>query len=188
MSLPEYMAPSRPLGIAILSVLHCIGGVILAVLAVAFPVFAAKEPELREVLSSIGVPFPLLIVGIVVLVALTLGSGIGMWIGAKWGWYLGSFYYVYSVIRSILAIYNTHLLFETLPPDEVAAMPRGIEFYYFKFGFRAVVHALIYLYFFKVNVLEYFGLKEISRWKVVVIESGICVAIAVAASLLIRSG
>jgi hypothetical protein len=83
------------------------------------------------------------------LAILAIASGVGMWTGAKWGWYLGSFYYMYSVIRCIFAIVNVYLLFDQLPADEVTAMSRGPAYHYFKFGGRAVIHALIFLYFFK---------------------------------------
>jgi hypothetical protein len=186
MSLPDYMVAARsarPLGISILSVLHFLGGVVLLILAAAFPILTANKPEIAEGMAAVGIPLPLLIAGIVFLAVLAIGSGIGMWIGAKWGWYLGSFYYMYSVVRNILAFLNVYLLVDQMPAAEVAAMTRGPEYHYFKFGGRVVIHALIFLYFFKGNVVEHFGLKDTSGWKVLLIEFGICVGIVAAISL-----
>ncbi|MEX2309687.1 MAG: hypothetical protein WD738_19095 [Pirellulales bacterium] len=186
MSLPDYMISARmqrPLGIAILSVLHFIGGVGLVVLTVAFPIIASRKPEVAEGMAAIGLPLPLLVAGMLFIAVLAIGSAVGMWKGAKWGWYLGSFYYVYSIVRNLSAIVSVYLLFDQMPVEEVAAMQRGPEYHFWKFGLRTVVHALIFLYFFKENVLEYFGLRDVNRLKVVLIEFGICIGTAVAVSL-----
>lgn len=182
--MPDYLRPPRPVGISILSVLHFLGGAALAVLAGVLPMMAARKPEIAETLATIGMPLPLLIAGILFLASLAIGSAVGMWIGAKWGWYLGSFYYVYSVIRNLLAIVSVYLLVGQLKPEELADAHRGPEYHYLKFSIRAVIHTLIYVYFFKRNVLEYFGLTQISVLKVVVIELVICSSIAIAFSFL----
>ena len=183
MSTTDYITPPRPLGISILSILHFVGGVALAVLAAVLPMIAAGQPEIAETLATIGLPLPLLIAGIFFLAALAIGSAVGMWIGARWGWYLGSFYYVYSIIRNLLAIVTVYYLAAELKAEDFGAS-RGPDYHYFKFGVRALIHALIYIYFFKSNVLEYFRLTQVSVVKVILVELAICIAIAIAFSIL----
>ena len=54
----------------------------------------------------------------------------------------------------------------------------GPGFYMAKFGFRSVVSFLLLLYFFKRNVLSYFGLQEINKPKAISILVARCIAIA----------
>jgi hypothetical protein len=180
MSVPEYMVRVRPIGVSILSVLHAIGGIMAAAFGVVFPFIVYKQPKFQEALVTLGIPLPLLVVGILILAFLGIASGVGMWIGVRWGWYLGSFYYMYSLVRSLSAILTVRLTLAQMPLAEAAAMTRDPQHYYLKFGVRAFIAALIFLYFFKNNVLEYFALKDLARWKVVAAEFGICMAIAVA--------
>jgi hypothetical protein len=88
MSIPDYMVVQRhprPIGIAILSVLHILGGVLLAIAAVAFIVVFQSDPRLVEMLSKAGITMPLLAAGIIFLAVLGTASGIGMWVGPKMG-------------------------------------------------------------------------------------------------------
>jgi hypothetical protein len=181
MSLPDYMITDRerrPVGISILSILHILGGVLLAGLMVASPFIFSREPEIAARLSDMGIPLVLLYVGILFLTVLTLGSGIGMWIGAKWGWYLGLLYNMYSTIRNLFALLHVYLLVDPTAAEEMGASSRGPEYYYFKFAVRAVIHSLILLYFFKGNVVNYFGIKDRNNWKILLVEFAVCIGIA----------
>jgi hypothetical protein len=183
MSLPESTAPTRsdrPIGISILTFLHFTGGLGMVVFGAAVPVMVSRKPEIADAVAAAGYSIPMLLIAMLIIGGLAIGSAIGMWRGARWGWYLGSFYYAYSIVRNISAIANVYLLFENLPVEEVVAMQRGPEYHYWKFSGRLFICALLFLYFFKENVLEFFGLTNVSRLKVVLIEFGICVVIAIA--------
>ena len=60
--------------------------------------------------------------------------------------------------------------------------------YYLKHGARIVVHLLIFLYFFKGNVREFFSLTEQKKWKPVLAETGICIGIAAVFTIIARLG
>jgi hypothetical protein len=132
---------------------------------------------MEDSLRSIGIPPVLLIIGVVFLAILTISSGVGMWMGTKWGWWLAAFYYVYSIFRNGSALFTVIAMADQLDGDS-----RGPEYFMIKHGGRIVVHFLLFLYFFKGNVLEFFGLEGLSKAKAVGILVGICIAITVAMS------
>jgi hypothetical protein len=180
MSLPDYMLAGRkrPTGITILSVLHFLGVFGFAVLA--FFLVRSNDPQIRQGFANIGISFPVVVCAIALLSALAFASGIGMWCGAKWGWFLGSFYYAYSIVTNINALLSIDDILSAFPAEDTAHFRPGPAFYYGKFGFRLALSALIYLYFFKENVREYFGLQNAKKWPAVVVHFAVCIGIAVA--------
>ena len=137
----------------------------------------ANLNAMEESLRTIGIPPALLIVAVIFLAALTIASGVGMWIGTKWGWWLAAFYYVYSIFRNASALLTIAAMAEQL---QVSA--RGPEYYMIKHGGRIVVHFLLFMYFFKGNVLQFFRLEALSKPKAIGILIGICIAITVVTS------
>lgn len=172
----EPTRPSRPGGITALSVLHIVGGVVLFVLP--FIMFGELD-EIGGFMADLGIPPALLLISFLLLAGLSLGSGIGMWRGAGWGWWLASFYYIYGVFRNIGALLNIWAI-----APELEAVGREVEFYYVKHGLRAAVHLLIFLYFFKDNVLDYFGKRGINKRKAILVMTGICVALTILGSIM----
>jgi hypothetical protein len=160
----------RPLGISILAVLHIVGGIILGVMQL---VLLGKLNEIEAPLRSIGIPPVLLVIGVGFLALLGTAAGVGMWTGKKWGWWLGAFYYVYSITRNATALVTVAEL-----ANEIASDGRGPGYYYVKHTGRIAVSLLILLYFFKENVLHFFGLEDISKSKAISLMIGICVAIS----------
>jgi hypothetical protein len=187
----DYMAArDRPIGITLLSILALIGGIGMVAL-IAFGAFFLirgddRAKEMVEAMATIGLPLPLVAGGVVFLAILAIASGIGMLSGTKWGWYLGSFWYAYAIIRNLSALATVYGLSHAMPPDELASSSRTPGYYYTKYAIRLLISFLLYVYFFKANVREYFGLTGASRWKPVVTEIGICVIIVVAVSLAAR--
>jgi hypothetical protein len=159
----------RPLGISILAILHFGGGILLG--ALQFPLLANFD-ELQGPLRTVGLAPVLLVIGVGFLALLAIAAGVGMWLGRKWGWWLGTFYYVYAIARNAAALVTVANM-----ADELAAGPHGPGYYYVKHAGRIVVHLLILLYFFKGNVLHYFGLEKLSKWKSISALVGVCLAI-----------
>jgi hypothetical protein len=91
-------------------------------------VFLAN-PEFRQrlsIFSFLGFPTSLLIFSIVFLFALGIASGVGMWKGRKWGWYLGTFYYIYSITRNANALLAVSIFINSMSPGETADMSRAL--------------------------------------------------------------
>lgn len=176
----------RPVGIAILSWLHIAGAAIGSVVVLVFVPKIKGEPEALRALTTIGVPPVLLLVGIVFLLVLTGASGIGMWTGRRWGWFLGAFYYAYGIVRNLNALIAIPRLLGALSPEDPAGVAHGDGFYYMKYGARVVVYALLYLYFFRANVRAHFGLQRKSKWIPAVAQFAVCILIALVFSMTAR--
>jgi hypothetical protein len=146
----------RPVGVTLLAILALIGAVMLTALMGAAAVVAARGDsriqQMSAAMAEIGIPMAVMVVGIVFLIILSWASGIGMWIGAKWGWHCGAFWYAYAIVRNfsaLLTVYGTSEIFEAEASSDSS---RGPEYYYLKFSARLIISFLIYLYFFKANV------------------------------------
>jgi hypothetical protein len=172
----------RPIGISILAWLHIVASLIAALVIIL--VIFSKWNEADDIIRATGIPLWLIIAGVGVILGLGIGSGIGMLKGKAWGWYLGSFYYLYSVIRNANALWFVTSTLNTMPLEEIESLSHSPSYYYMKYGGRILIHALLYLYFFKSNVREYFELKHQKMWKPIAVQFGICIAIAIAFSLI----
>ncbi len=84
----------RPIGISILSFLFIVGGV-GGVIAFLLGIGSLDNPNAKQSLSMFGLTPIKLVVLLSVLGGFSVAAGIGMWIGRKWGWYLGSLYCMY---------------------------------------------------------------------------------------------
>ncbi|MHC4876534.1 MAG: hypothetical protein ACYTGL_08545, partial [Planctomycetota bacterium] len=156
-------------GVTILAVLHLVGGVLLLVGQV---MLLANLDRVSQGLNGVGIPPALLVMGVMLLAGIALASGVGMWLGTRWGWWCAAFYYVYSVARNA----NAFLMVSDLA-DGLEGGSRGPGYYYAKFGGRVVIHLLLLLYFFKDNVLEYFEAQDQHKGKAIGILIGVTAAI-----------
>lgn len=179
---------NRPIGISILAVLHIAGGILGAIVIAFLIAQFGKNPEAQQnfaqILAILGLPPALIIVSIILIFGLSVASGIGMWKGKKWGWYLGSFYYMYNMVRNANALVTIPLLMNSMSSDELENMSREPLYYYIKHGSRVIVSLLLYLYFFKGNVREFFSLSEQKKWKPILAELGICIGITTVVSII----
>jgi len=171
---PQKGMVARPVGVSILAALHFFGGLLL--FGAQFLLLANLQ-AVDETLRSVGIPPAMLIVSVMFLSILAIASAIGMWKGAKWGWWLASFYYVYSIFRN-----GSALLTVIAMADQLEGGSRGPEYYIIKHGGRIIFHSFLVLYFFKGNVLEFFGTETVNKPKAIGILVGICVIIVVTTS------
>ena len=169
--LPDYMqVRERPLGVTILGVLHLLGGLLmLAPLAMFLP----NSGEAQKRLQEIGLPLWLLVAGFCLLAFVGVLSGLGLFLGRKWGWWLAAFYYVYSIGRHANALVFTFQLSEM-----EAGGGRGVDFYRAKFVVRILIAVLLLAYLFRGKVLHYFGLELRGSLKRLGTLIGVCVLIA----------
>jgi len=159
----------RPTGVSILAVLHIIGGIVL--IGVQFLMFANRD-AMEESLRTIGVSSISVVIGVMFLSVLAIASGVGMWLGTRWGWWLATFYYVHSIFGNAMALVTVASL-----ADQLDDATHGPKYYFMKHGGRIIVHFLLLLYFFRPNVLEFFALGHLSKPKAIGIQVGLCIAI-----------
>lgn len=144
----------RPIGITILSILVLVGGIGIILTQIKF------YANLNELSTELGISLIAFFVSVLFLIVLSIGSGIGMWLGKKWGWWLGAFYYVHAILRYVYALITAIIMNEQLKDTS-----RSAEYYLITYMGRIVIHALILRYYFKDNVMEYFNISSYSKVK-----------------------
>jgi hypothetical protein len=160
----------RPLGVSILAMLHVIGGVLLfGVQLYLVSLLADFDPP-----RGIRITPPLIIARIVFFCSILIASGIGMWRGAAWGWWLAGFYHFDGVYLNVITLAMVMRFTEALG-DSMAAFETA--------GYlgRLAVHFLILHYFFRRSVLAYFALDRLNKYMAIGIFFGACVAFSVLA-------
>jgi len=167
----------RPIGISILSVLHIAGGVFGTIITLVLIAQFKNNQEAIQNLSAMGWPPIWIIIVMAYYMALAITSGILMWKKSKWGWYLGTFFYMNSVARNANALLVLPGLFNAMSPEELNNMTHSPSHFYVKHSGRVVIHFLILLYFFKSNVQSYFPLGKTKRWKPMLIELTLCLVV-----------
>ena len=106
--------------------------------------------------------------------------------GNKWGWRLGSFYYICSVVGNTSTLITMPILIRSMSVEEMRAMSHGVPYFYAECGGYAIVHFLLYLYFFKGNVRAYFSISEQKKCRLILIQTVICLGIAAVVSAIAR--
>jgi len=139
----------RPIGIWILSVLHLLVGLLLLVMTL-FVIWIVSTG--RE--NRFGFPLWFVVVVCGLMALLALSTSIGMWLGARWGWWLTAFYYVWGglgvVADFLLVVWRLgELDYESI----VQILPGKLT--------QFAVHALILLYLFKETVRDFFRLNSL---------------------------
>lgn len=171
----------RPTGITILSILYFVGGIGLFVIPFIF------RGSSLEGFETIGVSEIGAYLSIGFLALLGIFAGIGMWIGKKWGWWLGAFYILYSIARNTNALIMIPLVVEQFGAQDIE-----VTRFYIKHGGRVIFHSLLLLYFFKSNVVDYFSVGEIGPWKrfgiLLGILTGVFVFFALVSALTLPAG
>jgi hypothetical protein len=94
---PTDRSDVRPLGIAILSVLHILGGLLMAALGI----FLASRFD-EEARRSIFGLAPLILSPVLAL--LTIGIAVGLWRAKKWAWWLATFYYFQFAAGAVIVL------------------------------------------------------------------------------------
>ncbi|MFZ3172454.1 MAG: hypothetical protein WA118_10815 [Carboxydocellales bacterium] len=165
----EFNVEQRPTGISILAAFNFLGGIGLLI------VQAIYGSSFGEVSEGIGISSWILIISLLFLAITGILSGVGMWKGSKWGWWLGSFYYGYGILR------NTNALIVVLSVGDEMGLEgdRGVEYYIAKYSVRIAFYMLLFLYFFKDNVLEFFDLSCLPKLRSAGIIAAVIAALGV---------
>lgn len=144
----------RPIGVIILSALHILGGLAMIAGLAASLGGKADAPFHGGTLFYMS--------GMLVLLAgINLGAGAGLLMGRKWGWCLSFFFLVLLTLRNVEGLLLVPVFAQFRPSQEINAA-------YSSYGIALVVQGLLMVYYFKSNVMEYFGLDASSKPRLVV--------------------
>lgn len=179
----------RPIFITVLSLLHIIGGAFfffLAVISVFLPEYSATLTSFfgGNVLNP-GETSWVLSFFYLLASSLGLSSGIGMIIGAKWGWYLGTFYYAYNLFRNFNGLFLISNIISLLPHEILTTIPQP-EYEFYKHLMRILIYAVIYVVFFTKFVGRYFRINPERKYIVVIIQFFICIILASGVTSLVQ--
>jgi hypothetical protein len=95
---------------------------------------------------------------IILFTTIYLIAGLYMWRGWKLGWWLGALAFLYGLVETVimlLLILRVHGIFS----GQFAAHYQEYNLLYFTYVVLILVYLLIFAWFFKRNILEYFGLQ-----------------------------
>lgn len=149
---------NRPTFITIMAVLSLISGV--AILGIQLMGLSKFD----ELLSSFDVMIIAIYIVVFLLGILSLSSGIGMLKGYRWGWYLGTFNHIFSIIRNAVAFVYLAINYETFN-----GLEGNVTRAFIKHGVRVALWSWIAIYFFNEKVFDYFKL-DFSKRKVFAIK------------------
>lgn len=168
----DFSQPSvnRPVGITLLMVLHLVMGLVL----VGIQAWALSNLEdLTQRLNAVGIPHLVVLASTTIISVTALVSGVGMVMGARWGWWFAAFYYLYSILRNLGALATVHGMAQQLESEGTDPAK-----FYGKYLGRAAVSALILLYLYRASVLRYFRLESMNRLGAFLYLLGICGSIS----------
>lgn len=154
---PPSNRPPRPIDLSLLVILS------LGLSFVTLIPLLASDPSpwtiFSHFISRTGLMGAMIIISMLFNLASAGLCGIGIWIGKKWGWWGTLFYFAYSIARSLNGLFQTASVAQEFTEDQA----RGTDFYFAKFGIRIVINIILFFYFFKPHVLEYFQLSHINK-------------------------
>jgi len=155
----ESQMGKRPLGVTLLGVLYTVLGLLGAAGCAAllvFPTMPALQ-TVRALLAQLGLASTVLLIWGGVLSLLYLAAGLGLWSADPWGWWLGGLLTAYSALESGAVLLGAVGLMQQ-PAIGAAATPLVI-----RYGVQTFGALLVFLYYFKRNVIEYVGLRRQSK-------------------------
>lgn len=147
----------RPVAVTVIAVLQLIGGA-AALAALAYG--ATRSGELTGPLHEMGVRPGYLLFFLLTLALPPLLAGVGMLRAKPWGWWLGSFWFLYRVALSLQTVIFAVPLLSGEPTDP--GDPR-LSISVLKYLFWALVAGAIYGYLLSPEVRRYFGVLNFPR-------------------------
>jgi hypothetical protein len=170
------LAVKRPFGIYLLSQLYFVLGLIGLIGLMIFIGCWDKQMSRDVPLASVAVFLP-------ASTLVLLAASNGMWKGATWGWYLGSFLGAYGILRNVVALLDGYSLFRAMTAQELGALSNPPWVLYLKWSLGFLFSLLVFLYFFKPNVKEFFGMTNRLLRRAVVTELLLCLVVIVAPTM-----
>jgi hypothetical protein len=163
------MPASRPIGVTILAVIYLIAGG-----ASMFSLLVLLARYRHDVRTFPGYEFEWVIFNVLLFTGLSIASGVGMWAGRRWGWWI-------TVVNLVAgAIYQVCSLARVMMGNGPYAGFVELEHIALTNGLSVLIVLLVVLYFFKGNVVSYFGLQDKRRSNLLARMLGISVLVSLA--------
>jgi len=168
--------PPRPIGVAILAVLHTLAGVAFGAL-LTFLIANAEDNEAW--FRQKGLPFAWFAVICALFVLVAMACGVGMWFGTKWSWWLAAFYYFFMLFGDVCQLL---LMF---PLKVIAHDYQAVTVLLVRQGVGGIIHFAILHYLFQGNVLRFFGLSSQRKLRALGIMFAITIVLLMATTVLV---
>ncbi|MCK5242222.1 hypothetical protein KAR34_07210 [bacterium] len=176
----EQTIKKQPLGITVLSLFHLISGFIVLTTSSLIWLYLDRISVLFALIFTPAERF--ISAGLIAGIVLIL-SGVLLWKGDKWGYFIASFHYLVGAVQNITTILFLPLFMTSLFPNgnpQMLILPKA--FYWF-YGIQVAPQLLLFAYLCLPSIREYFRVKNHSLGKIILIQLGACVAVALFALL-----
>lgn len=150
-STDQKQSARRPTLITILAILNILGGLSV------FITQLVAWGNLKQAAIQSSISITQLLLGFIFLAVLSVSSGIGMWLGQKWGWWLGALNELYVIPRRLNVLLAALSMYTGTEGDELTRIIRSAG--------QILLSIVLLFYFYRHNVLDYFGLAEFPKWK-----------------------
>jgi hypothetical protein len=112
---------------------------------------------------------------------LGVAGAVGMWLGKRWGWWLALFFFAYAITRNVNVLISIRGISEQFG---VPASDQGAN--YAKYGIRVLWNALLMVYLCgETAVTFFFGMKNVNKWKAVLLVFAVCIGIFLITTLVV---
>lgn len=99
-----------------------------------------------------GIPRPYLLISWIFTIGLGLATGVGMWLGRPWGWWLATYYFLWKALNGLTGVLGS------LSSEPSMSVLR-------QYGWDVFFGTVLVIYLCRENSREYFGVGEQAKWK-----------------------
>jgi hypothetical protein len=161
----------RPAGAALIAAFQLGLGFVLLLMLTMLIWFAAVDfDRLRDQFKDQAAKPEGFILSVLVMCALSLAGGIGLWRGTRWGWHIVVFAVACGIVRNLLSM--------LLDPVAVQELGQSLAFFYSQHLFRAGLNAIMLAYLYRAGVLRFCSLTLSRRAHIRSLFASVLLAIA----------
>ena len=151
-------ASDRPIGIVLLALVHLANALSIAGnrVFILVKVYSASQGPIT--ISAFSASYKVMLFGEVLIVVVAITSAVGLFVGAKWGWWLAAFHWTWRIAREVLIPLSALILTGLSNNAETEVTLDFAEMFV-----PVILQSLLLLYLFKENVLEFFRFDSLSK-------------------------
>ncbi|MCB7130187.1 MAG: hypothetical protein J3T61_11690, partial [Candidatus Brocadiales bacterium] len=148
-------ASDRPVGIVLLALVHLVSGLYIAGQRwfMLVNIYSTSPGSI-----TMSASYKVMLFGEVLIVVVAITSAVGLFVGAKWGWWLAAFHWTWRIAREVLIPLSALILTGLSNNAETEVTLDFAEMFV-----PVILQSLLLLYLFKENVLEFFRFDSLSK-------------------------